>query len=662
MARTIEDEAISKSATQVKALSSGVSGTVLDDLSGTYKTFVEAIKEMISNAYDADARGVYLTFREDLASLEIRDDGAGMNPKQFVREYIRVGRSTDAKQYSPSGARARIGGKGIGSLAPARYCEKLIVKTKSCVPLMESVSILVPEDGKVPLHHMFPYLIIDPTLLSLFTSISYVDNTNSAETVEVEPALVLDLPPGQECKVSYVFAAHEVWLEAEIGFVRLRRLGESINLDQVAELWDLKLVRCEPQEKSESGTTLIMEGLEEFVVSDLRAPGKPQARNISSKSGIDRFIWTLGRLCPVPVTNVRNELQEKLPENVVELLKSGDKLSVYVSLPGTFRSDRISRDVYLPHRPLRGVDAALCQEIHFTDHELGLTVRGYVIGSSTIIYPAELRGISIRVKGVELGAPMLFGAEGLVSGPQHTALTNYITGELHLDGVDVRRDILPGREGLYPESPVYKALRRILVGPDDRLGGVLRDLVDEILLRSEANASAQGLVKKLELQRRALLDAASAIATMAETDEYMLERLMSPSEDELQLLLYKDVEVRPEGRLQAFTIEYSDRLRGQQFEVDYEGRRLILPQTAPYLERTVDIAGERFTVILKQAAKERVFCEVDPYGRYIFINWDHPVRGAMGDAAFIKHCLAAVVCGLPQAALNRYVQLISTRS
>lgn len=642
----------------------GVSGTVLDDLSGTYKTFAEAVKEAISNAYDADAQQVTLQFSDEYQSLLIDDDGAGMNPRQFVREYIRVGRSPDAKLLSPSATRERIGGKGIGSLAPARYCKKLRIETCSSLPLYHEVQLVVPASGRLKLSGFFP-LHIDRTFPDLFTDLTVQVADEEGEfgpPTEQRVGTELPLTPGRACRVSYKFNAQRVYLRASIDFVGLRQLGESINLDQVAHLWECEVRLREPDYPKPHGTTLILEGLEEFVVSDLKFGGKSGAKNIGSKKGIEKFLWTLGRICPVPVRNVKNELERKLPAYAASLLRHNPGMSVFVSYPGGTLAESLMRDVYLPQKDFSPSDEALACQVDFRDPELGLEVKGYILGSPTMIYPAELRGISIRVKGVELGTPTLFGAEKLVAGPQHTALTGHLTGELHLTGVDVRRDILPGREGLYPESPVYKAIRRLLVGGDERLGGMMRDIVSVILIRSESHASAIGLVKKLELQRRALLDAASVIATMAMDDEFLVDRLMTPPLDEPVMLLAPDLEIRPEGRLAAFSVDFSDKLGGKDMEIDYDNRRLLLPKGASYLEQTVDIAGQLFQVRFKQGVKERVFCEVDPDSRHIFINWDHPVRGAMGDATYIKHCLAAVLCGLPQAALNRYVQLISTRS
>lgn len=649
----------------LSAKSGGISGTVLDDLSGSYKTFVEAIKEIVSNSYDADASYVELIFGENFPRLSIKDDGAGMNPKQFQREYVRVGRSVDAKPQSPSGKRNRIGGKGIGSLAPARYCRRMSITTKTAHPLQDTVEITVPADGSVPLAQIAPYLNIGQDWLNLFTSIKGCVVSPDGTVGEEEDLVIagtLALPAGSRYRITYSFAAERVKLEASIDFRQLRDLGEHMELNQVASLWHPRLTPIPEAEWGQSGTEIVLEELEEFVRNDLRNPGKDLARNISSKSGLERFQWLLSRMCPVAVRNVRRELQAKFEERIVQLLTPPDPLKVSVRTPDKpLVATPLLRDVYIPSVSTVDADAALCRWVCFEDSESGIAVRGYVLGSPVMIYPAELRGISVRVKGVELGVPTVFGAEALVTGLQHAAVTSHITGELHIEGVDARRDILPGREGLYPESPVYKLIKRVLVGSEDRLEGALREVVDEIVLRSEAQGSALGFVKKLDLQRRALMDAASAIAALAEEDETIVGALTARLENS-RLMTYPDVEIRPEGKLASFTIAVEPMARSAEFRIDYANKRLVLPEGASYLQKTIDLAGEQFEVSFKHADKERQFCEVDPEGGFIYINWGHQLRGSMGDAAYIKHCLAAVVCNLPLVALNRYVQLIANRS
>ncbi len=644
-----------------------ISGTVIDDLSGSYKTFEECVKELIANAYDADATQVVLRIDCDHRSLTVSDDGAGMNPRQLVMDYMRIGRNAEAKRFSPSGVRERIGGKGIGSLSPARYCGYLTVRTKSAVPMTDSIVLDVPGDGLVPVNRIFPYVALAQEHLHLLSDLSWeLEGEEGVEPRLVPPSPVIALPPGRRCRIRYTFAAERVWLKATIDFTAFRAYGEQTDLAQVSSLWNVRLEAAHPGEYRSSGTTIEMDPLEDFVVRRLNAPAK-RGRNIEAKSGLEHFLWQLARLCPVPVHNPGGLIAQRYPADAAQmLLYPPQTLPVYVDT-GHDRSQqtilalscrRIERQVYCPERAIEGNLRSLYRTVDF-DGEDGLRVRGYLLGSPTAIHPGELRGISIRVKGVELGAPNWFGAEACVSGPAHVALTNHITGELHVEGVDARRDILPGREGLYPESPVFRAIRRVLVGTEDGLGGLLKDLVAEILRHSEVTSSAKALLKRLDAQRTAFLDAAGAIAVMAANNDRLWERLMAHRPADGELMLAEPVQIRPEGALRAFAVEFADMPANVPYQVDMGTRILTLP--ASRLTQMLDIAGEVFRINLCHGRHSRLCYEVDADARQFFINWDHPLRGALGDAVFIKHCLASAVIGLPQDSLSQYLALVIAR-
>lgn len=114
---------------------SGVDPGIIRELSGIYKPFVKAFKELISNAYDADASKIDITLTDDFSALEVFDDGQGMTPYDFHRSFARLGGSTAWLRggKSPKG-RPRIGYKGIGFLAVARYCNALRVESHSVRP------------------------------------------------------------------------------------------------------------------------------------------------------------------------------------------------------------------------------------------------------------------------------------------------------------------------------------------------------------------------------------------------------------------------------------------------------------------------------------------------------------------------------------------------
>ena len=76
------------------------------ELSGIYKPFIKAFKELISNAHDADAKQITVSLSDDMSSMEVHDDGLGMTPYEFHRDFARLGGSTAWLQRgtSPGGA------------------------------------------------------------------------------------------------------------------------------------------------------------------------------------------------------------------------------------------------------------------------------------------------------------------------------------------------------------------------------------------------------------------------------------------------------------------------------------------------------------------------------------------------------------------------------
>src|SRR5215212_461918 len=108
----------------------GIDPSILRELSGVYKPFVKAFKELVSNAFDADADVVRVVFADDFSSVTVTDDGQGMTPFEFRNDFARSGGGSRrwAGDKTRRG-RLRIGSKGIGFLALARYCDRLKVES-----------------------------------------------------------------------------------------------------------------------------------------------------------------------------------------------------------------------------------------------------------------------------------------------------------------------------------------------------------------------------------------------------------------------------------------------------------------------------------------------------------------------------------------------------
>lgn len=97
---------------------------------GLYRNFALAIKELISNSYDAGATEVKIKLDLKNKRIVIRDNGKGMDFKQFKEEYLRIGYYKEPAKSVDELGRMRIGTFGIGFLAPLPYCKLMKVITK----------------------------------------------------------------------------------------------------------------------------------------------------------------------------------------------------------------------------------------------------------------------------------------------------------------------------------------------------------------------------------------------------------------------------------------------------------------------------------------------------------------------------------------------------
>jgi signal transduction histidine kinase len=88
-----------------------------------------ALAELIKNAYDADATLVELRIKPD--SIEVSDNGHGMNLQAFRDYWMRIGSPHKQEQRVSPAGRALTGQKGIGRLAVQFLGRKLELVTKA---------------------------------------------------------------------------------------------------------------------------------------------------------------------------------------------------------------------------------------------------------------------------------------------------------------------------------------------------------------------------------------------------------------------------------------------------------------------------------------------------------------------------------------------------
>lgn len=109
-----------------------ISLSVLNHLGrNLYRNFITVLGEAISNSWDADANNVWIDIKSDKGFF-IKDDGSGMNKRDFQNKFLKIGyskRKSDG-MASPN-QRPYIGAKGIGKLALLSCAEKISVISKT---------------------------------------------------------------------------------------------------------------------------------------------------------------------------------------------------------------------------------------------------------------------------------------------------------------------------------------------------------------------------------------------------------------------------------------------------------------------------------------------------------------------------------------------------
>jgi len=444
----------------------GIDPSILRELSGVYKPFVKALKELVSNAFDADADHVHVLIADDFASVIVTDDGEGMTPFEFRNDFTRIGGGSRRWLGERTGkGRLRIGSKGIGFLALARYCSCLEVESTGS-RTFRRVFEIAETPATVELDEIFGFAIPE-LLLTRYLKCK----------VRQVGGRIGELVPGKHFKVDIIkrqlkivrrvgavrprlsFDCKNIAFRATLDFERLLELADKADLDKLAAFASIDVRQCRPSESFQS-TRITAYNLKNFVRRELRTERrKGYVRNIASHHGLERLIWYLSRCTPAryatPNRTDAQRLQEHLKVPDHSVLKE-----LRVSHGGA--STVLERPVYPFEQealPLHD-DMLIAVKID----EGGLEALGFIAGYENVVFPAEYRGIMIRVRGVAIGDPHFFGAEYLLTGASKAALSQ-ITGEINIfSGLDAVDALNPGRESFYEEIEQYKILRHRLIG------------------------------------------------------------------------------------------------------------------------------------------------------------------------------------------------------
>ncbi len=626
----------------------GIDPSILRELSGVYKPFVKAFKELISNGFDADATEVQVSFSPDLASVTVKDNGCGMTPFEFRNDFTRIGGGSRRWAGDRTrGGRLRIGSKGIGFLALARYCDRLIIESSGDRPFEQTIAVeRTPATVNLLDHLIVP---IPPDLLREHLTVEVRrDGPRSGKLTEGKdfiwkgrgPRLAIQSEVGP-ATIKMRIDCRALVFRATLEFETLLRLADNADLESIDEFAAIEVSRADP-ETPRRGSRITADQLKPFVRRELRAERrKGFVRNVGSRSGFEQFLWALSRCTPVPYATH----EEGSNAGVSKLLTQPgystlDKLTV--------SHGRTTIPLRRPVYPLEPGASPIPPDmlLPVAIDEGGVVATGFLAGYESIIFPAEYRGISIRVRGVSIGDPGYLGAELLLTGPSRAALSQ-ITGEIIvLSGLDAVDTLNPGRESFYEESDHYKILRRHVIGEGEKVGGYLHRAIQAVLRRSQVRSALADVLGRVSLRRRALEDVSAAVTQLIargdQTARAIRQLLLSDRNNVNGLGSAPRFELGMPPKIGGLTVVQAANLR-EPAEIDYSSQQIRIDGARDEWKWTMLLFDRQFEVIHKKGKPDQPIAEMDLKKGRILVNWGHPVKLQLDEKGFLRTALAWVL-------------------
>jgi len=360
---------------------------------GTYTSFPQALKEFISNSHDAFATEVALRFEDDFATLSIRDNGEGMSADDFTNVFASIARTGQKTPPTPEAERLkreRIGRFGIGALAVVGTAEKFTIRS------------VKKGSGK-----------------GFLASIDLKDLRTHYEKGE--------------------------------------------DLDKV---WRFALSEWQDEKNSTHFTEVTVDGIRNDIRQILQRSGKSLTdpfQSTSELSGVEELRWQLGIICPVeyvheyPIPSkyvkaeedrILTDVSKRLEKNQFEVTLNGLPVKNPTYLPGYDPDKLKGAEAKLLLRRGLGYDVKYLE----STADSKVTYKGYLCVQAYQIFPQELRGILIRLRGVAIG-----WHRALNLGASAATMLTSMSGEVWVGGLDEALQF--DRESFREDHPLFVWLR-----------------------------------------------------------------------------------------------------------------------------------------------------------------------------------------------------------
>jgi hypothetical protein len=368
---------------------------------GTYTTFAQSLKEFISNAYDADATEVDVTVDEDCNTIVVHDNGVGMTLKEFGDFFASIARSGKSGARTVFGrtnlGRPKIGRFGIGALAVAGVAERMTVKSTK---------------------------------------------KGSSEG-----------------------------FEAAISLENLRK--HFLRGEDLSKHWRFFFNRWDGEPSSLHFSDIRIEGINDDIRALLQRPGQMKLDEFfpstSKLSGLDELAWQLGIISPVAYAFTYPVEEKHLSRGKDALIMDKARRLLKDRIQIKFNGQPLRRPILLPrYQPNKLADRKEAEmllkrgigfEIRYLRSPKGAPVRyeGYVVVQATKLFPEELRGVLIRLRGVAIGWHRTFN---ISAGVLSTMLPN-LSGEIWVEGLEEALQF--DRESFREDHPKFRWLKESVI-------------------------------------------------------------------------------------------------------------------------------------------------------------------------------------------------------
>jgi hypothetical protein len=589
---------------------------------------------------------------EKFDTMSVSDDGRGMTPASFVSDFTRIGGSyTRLSGEKTEGGRPKIGSKGIGFLSPARYCSSMKIETVSTGLYQHEVVIDFADEIDLAAILNWPVevnaLIAAISVESLVVVCRRTRKDLTPEQYQVDANGVLTLkrpsifknPTVIELSISVDMSRFVT--NATIDFDYLLSLENKRDLGEIEDFCELRVSSLPALEVgARSHTNVSLCNLKPFVREELAEKRKRgHVRNIGSRSGVEQFVWKLGRNSPAeydlpPAFDQaygEQFLREEAVKNVTSLLFIyGEAEPLEIKRP-LWESSYCGEPKVLE-------DTSVAVEIERD----GLKATGFIYGHDAVVFPAEYRGVSIRVRNVQIGEPTFFGLENILTGPERAALSQ-ITGEINVvEGLGAINAINPGRESFYEENEHYKILKRAIVGDKNELGGLLSEIVRGILARNRVSSWMSDILGRGDMHRKALDTLSNSVLHVATEFDHgpgLVEFVMQGKVEANGLSKRENIAPYIVTQVNEYLVEVCDDA-SEEFSVDHETKKVFLKSDDRRWSNRITLLGKAYEVVYKVGIRGDALCEVDTEDRIIYVNWEHRLRFQMDDLTYTRSAIA----------------------